>query len=41
MPQNKYLTKSLEDVYDGKIDTRTAEEITEDIVKKAGLVITE
>lgn len=38
-PQNKYMTVSLDDIYNRKIDRRTAEEITEDVIKNAGIIM--
>lgn len=38
IPQSKYISKDLEDLFaPQKIDTRTAEQITIDVMKKAGL----
>ena len=39
IPQNKYLQKELSEIYEGKIDTRTAEEIAQDIIAGAELRI--
>lgn len=41
MPQNKFITKGLDEIYEGKIDTRTVDEVVDDIAKEAGLVINE
>lgn len=40
IPQSKYLTRSLDDMLNPeklKIDTRTGDEIADDIMKSAGL----
>lgn len=38
IPQSKYISKDLEDLFTPqKVDTRTAEQITVDVMKKAGL----
>lgn len=40
IPQNKYITKSFHDMlYPEPEDTRSAEEIVEDVVAKAGLIL--
>ena len=41
MPQNKFITKGLDEIYEGKIDTRTVDEVVEDVCKRSGIVINE
>lgn len=39
IPQNKYYTSPLMDFIDPQIETRTAEEITEDVIRKTGITL--